>query len=76
MLTPTPVGVHISEDVPVLGEVLKAKGIRVPKDIRVPEHFPKKIEITRPFPTRKNVLPAHPYILQLLIVFIESQEYL
>ena len=36
-MTPTPVGVQISEDVPVPSEVLVAEGIRVPKDIRVPE---------------------------------------
>ena len=48
--TPTPVGVQISEDVPVPGEVLVAEGIRVLDR--------KKLKI--PVPTRKNVLPAHP----------------
>ena len=37
ILTPTPVGVQISEDVPVPGKVLVAEGIRVPENIRVPE---------------------------------------
>ena len=36
-MTPTPVGVQISEDVPLPGEVLVAEGIRVPENIRVPE---------------------------------------
>ena len=68
MFTPTPVGVQISEDVPLPGEVLVAEGIRVPEDIRVPEgvqvpeHFrAKTIKITRPDSTRKNVLPSHLY---------------
>ena len=38
-VTPIPIGVQISEDVPVPGEVLVAEGIWIPEDIRVPEHF-------------------------------------
>ena len=37
ILTPTPVGVQIFEDVP--GEVLVVEGIQVSEDIRVPEHL-------------------------------------
>ena len=64
MLTPAPVGVQISEDVPVLGEVLVAEGIRVseairvPEGVRVPEHFREpEISSTRHFwvPDRKKL---------------------
>ena len=37
ILSPTPVGIQISEDVPVHDEVLVAEGIWVPEDIRVLE---------------------------------------
>ena len=33
---------------------------------------PKKIEITRPDPTRQNVLPAHPYFIH--IIFLKPNE--
>ena len=63
ILTPTPLGVQISEDVPVPGEVLVAEGIRVPEDIRVTEIFGYSTEKNWHYPTRpdpKNVLPPHP----------------
>ena len=59
-MTPTPVGVQISEDVPIPGEVLVFKGIRIIEIyismIRVPEEYPNVIEypkkIKLPDPTR------------------------
>ena len=67
ILTPTLVGVQISEDVPVPGEVLVAEGIQVAEDIRVPEkhirvpeHF-RVPEIIRVLDRKKLKLPAHSY---------------
>ena len=53
ILTPTPVSVQISEDVPVPGEVLVAEGIRVPEDIGVPEGV-RAPEKNWNYPTRPN----------------------
>ena len=76
ILTPTPVGVQISEDVPVLGEFLVAEGIRVPEDIRVsegvrvPAHFRvldrKKLKLPDPTRPEKIFYPHTPinYVLQ------------
>ena len=58
ILAPTPVGVQISEDVPIPGMVLVAEGIRVPEDVRVAEsvRVPENIRVPEiyEYSTEKN----------------------
>ena len=63
ILTPTPVGVRISEDVPYPARFQYPKAFEYPNIFQYPKISgtrPKKIEITRPDRTWKNVLLAHP----------------
>ena len=69
-MTPTPVAVQISEDVPVLGNVVEAEAIRVLEDIRVhegvrvPEQFRvldrKKLQLPDPTRPEKMFYPHTP----------------